>query len=37
MRTLGTWLAITVGIYLAIAVVMNAVKPARGSYCMLRG
>jgi len=29
MRTLGKWLAITVGIYLAIAVVMNAVEPAR--------
>jgi len=29
MRTLGKWLAIAVGIYLAIAVVMNAVEPAR--------
>jgi hypothetical protein len=29
MRTLGKWLAIAMGIYLAIAVVMNAVEPAR--------
>ena len=29
MRTLGSWLAIAMGIYLAIAVVMNAVEPAR--------
>jgi hypothetical protein len=29
MRTLGEWLAIAMGIYLAIAVVMNAVEPAR--------
>jgi hypothetical protein len=30
MRTLGKWLAIAVGIYLAIAVIMNAaVEPAR--------
>ena len=29
MCTLGKWLAIAMGIYLAIAVVMNAVEPAR--------
>ena len=29
MRTLGKWLAIAMGIYLAIAMVMNAVEPAR--------
>ncbi len=29
MRTLGKWLAIAMGIYLAIAVVMNPVEPAR--------
>jgi hypothetical protein len=29
MRTLGKWLAIAMGIYLAIAVIMNAVEPAR--------
>jgi hypothetical protein len=28
MLTLGKWLAIAMGIYLAIAVVMNAVEPA---------
>jgi cbb3-type cytochrome oxidase subunit 3 len=29
MRTLSKWLTIAMGIYLAIAVVMNAVEPAR--------
>jgi hypothetical protein len=29
MLTLGKWLAIAMGVYLAIAVVMNAVEPAR--------
>jgi len=28
MRTLGKWLAIAMGIYLAIAVIMNAIEPA---------
>jgi hypothetical protein len=29
MHTLGKWLAIAMGTYLAIAVVMNAIEPAR--------